>query len=92
MWGCCLFKHEKTFRFNFFQDLKGSISKLAQFVGKILPDDVIDGIAERVSFEGMKATYQQLEEKHGEEGQWVKHYKGIPHLRKGKITDQVRKS
>ncbi|XP_038071227.1 uncharacterized protein LOC119740097 [Patiria miniata] len=68
------------------KDLRGSICKLAQHVGKDLPDDVIDDILERVTFGGMQKTYQQIEEERGEEGKRMTRYRGVfPYLRQGNV-------
>ncbi|XP_038071143.1 sulfotransferase family cytosolic 1B member 1-like [Patiria miniata] len=68
------------------KDLRGSICKLAQHVGKDLPDDVIDDILERVTFGGMQKTYQQIEEERGEKGKRMTRYRGVvPYLRQGQV-------
>ncbi|XP_022098282.1 uncharacterized protein LOC110983374 [Acanthaster planci] len=69
------------------KDLRGSIYKLAKHVGKDLPHDVIDAIMERVTFDAMQRTYQQLEEEGGKEGELMVRYKGRPIIRKGQVGD-----
>ena len=66
-----------------FQDLRGSIVKIAKHVGKDLSDDVIDNITEHVSFGGMQTTYQKLGNVHAEKGKEMTHFGGNPYLRKG---------
>ena len=68
----------------FSQDLRGSVCKLAEHVGKNLSDDVIDGIVERVTFGAMQRTYKELEEMGGKEGKLMARFKGSPFIRKGK--------
>ncbi|XP_022083514.1 sulfotransferase family cytosolic 1B member 1-like [Acanthaster planci] len=69
------------------KDLRGSICKLAQFVGKDLSDDVIDGILEHVTFDGMQTTYRRIEDEYGEEGKRMTRYQGTAYLRKGRVGD-----
>ncbi|XP_022111228.1 sulfotransferase family cytosolic 1B member 1-like [Acanthaster planci] len=68
------------------KDLKGNVRKIASHLGKTFSDDVIDSIAERVTFGGMQKTYKNLEDVHGEKGKQLTHMFGMaPYLRKGKV-------
>ncbi|XP_038070698.1 sulfotransferase family cytosolic 1B member 1-like [Patiria miniata] len=79
--NCLFVKYEDLHK-----DLRGSICKLAQHLGKDLSDDVIDDIVERVTFGGMQKTYQQIEEERGEEGKRMTHFlRDFPYLRRGQV-------
>ncbi|XP_022083306.1 solute carrier family 46 member 3-like [Acanthaster planci] len=69
------------------KDLRGSVCKLAKHVGKDLPDDIINGIVEHVTFDRMQTTYQQLEDRYGEDGKRMTRFRGTPYLRKGEVGD-----
>ncbi|XP_022098283.1 sulfotransferase 1C2-like [Acanthaster planci] len=72
------------------KDLRGSIRKVAEHVGKDLSDDVIECIAEHVTFRGMKKTYGELKDSYGETK--ALHMTNLfggdtTYLRKGKVGD-----
>ncbi|XP_038071119.1 amine sulfotransferase-like [Patiria miniata] len=70
------------------KDLKGSIRTVAKHVGKDLSDDVIDRITERVSFGGMKSTYDKFKDVYGEAEALQmtnKFGEDTVYLRKGKV-------
>ena len=49
--------HRRVFRFIFKQDTRGAVVQIADFLGYVLSDDVIDKIVGLVTVESMKTRY-----------------------------------
>eukprot|EP00057_Strongylocentrotus_purpuratus_P034101 XP_793921.2 PREDICTED: estrogen sulfotransferase-like [Strongylocentrotus purpuratus] len=76
---CC--KYE-----DFHKDLRGSIKRVADFLGRPLSAEKLDKMVELTEMKGMKKTYQEIEEKMGDTGRLVTRLFGqLPYLRKGKV-------
>ncbi|KAJ8031415.1 Sulfotransferase family cytosolic 1B member 1 [Holothuria leucospilota] len=68
------------------KDLKGTVTKIAQFLEKKLSDDVIESITQQCTMKGMKKAYNKVEEDYPETGKMMTHLFGqIPFLRKGVV-------
>ncbi|KAJ8031418.1 Sulfotransferase 1C2 [Holothuria leucospilota] len=68
------------------KDLKGIITRVVEFLGKNLTDDVIESITQQCTMKGMKKTYKKIEEDYPKTGKMITHLFGqISFLRKGVV-------
>ncbi|XP_071478846.1 sulfotransferase 1B1-like [Diadema antillarum] len=71
---------------DFHKDLRGSIKRVANFLGRNLTEEQLDKMVELTEMKGMQKTYQKIEETMGEDGKAVTRLFGqLPYLRKGKV-------